>query len=194
MGTFTTCLFYMRTIIISQPKAGTYLCANLLKEFGLTQLPMHLSEWRYEIYQNKKLYRRIQKPFLESIKRIKDNQFAVTHISATTEFYEGLRDFKKIIVLRPYKERLESWKRWHKGETNARKIKSHEAVWNAHNGKNHWARQKGCFVIEFKDLKDCNVNKIDLMQRYLFGRIHYDSKECIVSALEKDSLTKFPKK
>jgi hypothetical protein len=192
VGTFEACIFLMRTMIISQPKAGTYLCANLLKEFGLTQLPMHLSEWRYEIYQENKLYRRIQKPFLETIKRVKDNQFAVTHISATTEFYEGLRDFKKIIVLRPLEERLESWHRF-TGVAPA-KLWSHETKWNAHNGKNHWQKQKGCFVIEFKDLKECNVKKIDKMQRYLFGRIHHDSKVCIEAALQKDSLTKFTKK
>lgn len=182
----------MRTIIISQPKAGTYLCANLLVEFGLTHLPMHLNKWRYEYYIGKELYRRVNSPFTEAVKKVRDNQFVVTHVSAVPEHQEAIQDFKKIIVTRDLQERLESWARW-TTEPN-KKLLSHEKEWNAHNGKRHWARQKGCFVIDFKDFKEYNIEKIDQMQRYLFGRIHYDSKACLTAAMEKDSLTKFTKK
>jgi len=184
----------MKTIIISQPKAGTYLCANLLVEFGLKQQPIHLNEWRYHLYiDGYPKGKKIDKPFVEAIDRIKDNQFAVTHIPAKPDLYNALIDFKKIVVLRPLEERLESHKRW-RSIGAGRKFWAYESEWNLHNGKHHWKNKKGCFVIEFKDFKEYNIKKIDQMQRYLFGRVHYDSKACLTAAMDKDSLTKFTKK
>jgi len=48
----------MRVIIISQPKAGTYLCANLLENLGLTFARMHVRENSYTAVHKKIEYQR----------------------------------------------------------------------------------------------------------------------------------------
>ena len=40
----------MKTIIISQPKSGTYLCSNVLKNLGINQTYLHVAENKSQQY------------------------------------------------------------------------------------------------------------------------------------------------
>jgi hypothetical protein len=63
---------------------------------------------------------------------------------------------------------------------------SYETLWN----NNDWTKEENIFHITYKDLKEKNVRKINLLQTYLFGSIKFDSSKSIDCALEKPSLTK----
>ena len=50
------------------------------------------------------------------------------------------------------------------------------------------------FHIEFKDMIEINVEKIDALQVYLFGSVITDSAEAMRKALNEETLTKSSKR
>jgi len=93
----------MKYLILSQPKSGTYLASNLLKNLDINQSFIHLSLEKYEDYTNADLDHAKNNPkkyshklnLSESVKLIKDGFFAVGHIPCTNETQAILKDFKK---------------------------------------------------------------------------------------------------
>ena len=53
-----------------------------------------------------------------------------------------------------------------------------------------WRKEGDVFVMEFDDLININIDKLDALQTYLFGVVKYDSRSKMQEALDKDSLTK----
>lgn len=110
----------MKYFIISQPKAGTYLAANLFIELGISPSWMHISEKKFEQYDPNNLSLGRSKPFLyyqniqieESVKLIKDNHFAVGHLPYQEYIISLLKNFKCIFLTRNLTEIIESFDRW----------------------------------------------------------------------------------
>lgn len=50
--------------------------------------------------------------------------------------------------------------------------------------------KENIFVLDFYDLKNKNIEKIDKLQFYLFNKIIVNSNNAIINALKKESLTK----
>ena len=190
----------LKVLVISQPKSGTYLCANLLKEFDLNFTGLHLSQRKYEQYPQDNLqdvrnnlsdYRH-RTDLNESIKMINNNSFAVGHIGYSDSNAELLSDFKKILITRPANERIESGMRWavmHQGKSTHWTKEKLEQRYNDgdHEG---WLNENNVFHITFNDMKNKNISRINQLQEFLFGSKMYDSNISIDNALNKDSLTK----
>lgn len=186
----------MKYFIISQPKAGTYLCSNLLVELGLQQTGMHCKgTGKFQKYNlqdpnavNKvKEYTHFANNFQEVVDSIPENAFAVGHISPTNRRIKSLECFKKILVIRPYEDYKDSAERFsidynrNLGQKN--KKEQYKII-------NEWKNQKDVFTINFYDMINKNLNKINELQYFLFGKIVTDSNQAINNALKKDSLTK----
>lgn len=193
----------MKYFVISQPKAGTYLCSNLLREFKLEATGIHCNGSKnYKIYRpdDPLLHRYIdsnnfdllktvsykKNTFLEVLDEIGENEFAVGHVKHTELSKQDLINFKKIIVTRNYQDYADSKKRYY--ETYNAKVFS--GTFELYSNILLWVRENNTFKLTFYDMINCNIKKIDELQLFLFDKKSYDSKECIQNALQKPSLTK----
>lgn len=186
----------MKYFILSQPKAGTYLCANLLQEFDIGFQGLHYTTHKYEKYdlnnleecrKNRKKFS-IKIPIHESIKLINDNEVGVGHLGYNNETEIILKDFKKILLVRDRHSCKESWIKWAKvtGKSSDSELIT--------NGKRtsieNWKNKENVFTLQFNDMIEKNQEKLDGLQMFLFNSIKFNSKACMKHALKKDSLTK----
>ena len=191
----------MRYFILSQPKAGTYLCSNLFKEFGLPSSNIHISTGKYVIYspedvaKGKKKGETIKSGIGESIKTCNDGHFTVGHLGYDEKTRELLKDWKKVVLFRNESERERSFRTW---------VEDAGRKWNEgvhsryitdipkHVAK--WENQEDVFRLDFDDMININVERLDALQEHLFGEVKYDSAQCMQRALDTDSLTKSKKR
>lgn len=193
----------MKYFIISQPKAGTYLCSNLLMEFNIKSTGIHCNgSKKFKIFRpddpllhqyidsNKidllKTISHQRKTFLEVLEEIKENEFAVGHVRYTESAKNNLINFKKILVTRNYQDYENSKKRYFETYNATVSLGTTELFSNIL----CWGNEDNVFKLSFDDMINSNLSKIDESQLFLFGKVSYNSKECIQNALQKKSLTK----
>lgn len=179
----------MRAVIISQPKAGTYLAANLLEYLGMNFSHIHIDPGMYRIFKNNDLkkFERFGGDVSKAVSNLQDNQFAVGHIPLVKQNQESLYNFKKILVVRNQKEILDSAQRYKK-----EKNQDVSTIINQQN-LNAIARWSSCndvFKMDFLDMIEENSTKINDLQMYLFNHIKTDSLWAIKQAKAAKSLTK----
>ena len=189
----------MKVFVLSQPKAGTYLCVNILKEFGFQFDGYHFGEKKYERYPdathpnfkniifNPKLVETRSK-LKESIKLIKDGHIGVGHLTFSHQTELVLSDFKKIILTRPDKEILDSLKRWE--SYSGRKPTNIAPTMARIRGVEQWPQRDDIFHMTFADMKNSNIMKIDQLQDFLKIDPKLDSKKVCSDALKNPSKTK----
>lgn len=187
----------MRYFILSQPKAGTYLCANLFLQLGIPFTHMHIGETKYEQYDPLNLTDSRNNPgkysrkmiLSESLKLIPENNFAVGHLAHKPSNVYLLRDFRKVLMLRDRQEIIESADTWLKitgrAGNSTQLLNYHDLDAIA-----KWQKESDVFAMDFHDLHDKNEDVIYELQLFLFGRIVVDSEEAITKALNAPSLTK----
>ena len=181
-------------MIISEPKSGTYLCSALLKNLGLYQTYWHLFLVWYTAYEGDKILEGRNHPskfnrdgkIEDMVAKIPDNGFAVTHLKRSDRLVKAFEGMKKVVVTRPFHEKEESNDLWRK-ETN----RVHSSFEISHEA---WLEDPETFHIEFSDMINVNVEKIDGLQVYLFGSIIKDSSEVMNLALSEETITKSSKR
>ena len=189
----------MRIFVISQPKAGTYLCANILQELNFKFNRYHFSEKKYERYPKptKKYFKdslktprrlKTRMPLEESLKLIEEGHLGVGHLGYTNKNKSLLKEFKKIVLTRPEHEILESLKRWE--VYSGRKKTNIENVLLICESVKKWIGDDDVFHMTFKDMKDINTKKIDSLQDFLKINYKYNSEKVCLDALSKPSVTK----
>ena len=108
----------MRTMVCSVPKSGTYLVGNLLAQIGLENTHLHLGPMGSSDYTNATMDEartnpdvfRIDEPLDSIVQRIKDNQFAVSHLGPGA--IPLLQGFSVIFCYRNLREVVISFARW----------------------------------------------------------------------------------
>ena len=188
----------MKVFVLSQPKAGTYLCANILQELGFKFNQLHFSEKKYERYPdpNGKYRAKLQyphnlqtrMPLEESLELLKDNDVGVGHLGFTQKNEALLSDFKKIVLTRPKGEILESLQRW--TEFSRRPPANIEHTLARCEAVTKWIERPGIFHMTFDDMRNVNVEKINQLQDFLKIKPKLDSKEVCRKAKSKPSITK----
>ena len=183
----------MRAFIISQPKSGTYLCSNLLVEWGLDQTALHLTPggwyYKYDLDDPSSMANFIKylhkegESFKHNLNLIPENGFAVGHIAYQPIIEQALESFKLIVLTRPRGEVLQSIERF-KDEFN-REIQIGDRL---RRGIGKWKNK--AFHLTFDDMINKNIEKLDELQIYLFGEIKFDSEKSVENALNKKSITK----
>lgn len=184
----------MKILVISQPKSGTYLCANILQNLGYEFTYMHIATRSYDKYDPNNLKQgrahpahfRHNSTMKESAELIQDNQFAVGHIDYSDNAAEIFKDFKKIVLYRNPREAAESWNRWKK--ESGRSMKEKKSVPNAK--ILDWQNKENTMTLNFDDMVNKNTQKIDALQFFLFEELKYNSTAVIEKSLAQDSLTK----
>lgn len=179
----------MRALIISQPKAGTYLCQNLLGEFGLHKSMVHINPHNYHLYDAEQLSKGRTSPndyirvgnINEALAHVPENGVAVTHLQRNEETQKAFQSLKKICLTRPRQERESSSNRWQKVRPGGVNLNVEHA---------NWQDLPDVFSLTFADMIECNTDKLDKLQIFLFGEIKHNSLTCMQTALQMDSLTK----
>jgi hypothetical protein len=184
----------MKILVISQPKSGTYLCANILQNLGLDFTWMHIGAKSYDKYDPNNLKQgrkypqrfRYKSTMKESAALVADNQFAVGHIDYSEKAEEIFKDFKKIILYRDPREAGESWNRWKK--ESGRSMTTKKSIPNAKIIE--WQNKENTITLNFDAMINKNIQKIDALQFFLFEELKYNSDAIIEKSLAQDSLTK----
>jgi len=185
----------MKYFIISQPKAGTYLAFNLLRNLSLIPSNIHFTQNDYYLYDpndldegrsNPKKFR-INGSLEDTVKLIGDDEFGVGHIHYNEKNSRILKPFKKIIVVRTLDGIIESYGRWIRNTGRKENLKG---VINTVNKVGEWIDKPDTFVITFEQMINKDLKTIDQLQKFLFNHIFVPSHEVITMALEQDSLTK----
>jgi hypothetical protein len=187
--------------IISQPKAGTYLCANLLANFGMYSTGWHVKSGKYREYditqplpkfeKKNELKKYIQSvthqvgSFSSIIKTIPTNGFAQGHLEYQGKYIKGLRGVKKILLTRPHDQHMQSIKRF-QDEMHGDTAVTEEAYHNIAG----WAEHDDVFHLTFNDLIKPKYAKLRKLQTFLFGEIICDEVQAIHKALASPSPTK----
>jgi len=196
-------------IIISQPKAGTYLCSEIAKNLGLHQTYMHLSQLFYSQYDSDRMFEsrqfpkkfQVKKPLEESVNLIEPNSFAVTHVDCTPENIELFDRFKKVVLLRDVNEILSSRKKWleESGRTIAvkgdkRKPKINPWTRERIERLSDWTKVDNTFVLQFNQMIGKDIEAIDGLQLFLFNEIKHNSLDVIEKSLQAETFTKSSKR
>jgi len=188
----------MKYFVMSQHKAGTYLAGNLLVEFGLHNTFKHInSKGGGQQYDGNNLPLCRKSPekmprngnLDQIIEEMPDNSFVVGHISPIEFTVNKLKGYKKILLLRDFNEIKSSMIRWIKESGRRRAIRPQK--WKRScDAIAKWEEYEDVFVLNFNDMINTNLVKLDELQMYLFGKIKTDSKIAMNNALAKDSMTK----
>lgn len=156
------------------PKSGSHLLMNLMNNF--------------EIKKDDKIeFNAIYKKSDKLPVNIDDGKFAICHLIHSNEFEQQLKNFKKILLIRNLKEIKESNQR--------RVLESKNPMFHlVYTPKlleiKKWEDVQDVFVLSFDDLINKNLEKIDLLQLHLFGKLCFNSDRAISDALKQDSDTK----
>jgi len=185
----------LKYFIISQPKSGTHLLANLLVEFGIKHSYMHIAPGHYRKINVKQLDDSVRNPnkhffkskFKDSLNLIDTRNFAVGHISHTVENVTSLKDFKKILITRNEEDIIKSAKRWREDYGGGADV-SRENLESIRS----WTRESDVFHITFEDIINTEKDKLDQLQKYIFPtrRKLENSVVHAKKAMAKDSFTK----
>jgi hypothetical protein len=109
-----------RVLVVSIPKSGTYLTAELVKALGYRWTGMHVGETAYSDYSRSDLdearrdpgrFARSE-PLSTSLERIQPGEFAVGHLRFKPEIIEATRPFKRIYLTRDLRSALISYMRF----------------------------------------------------------------------------------
>ena len=111
-----------KVAIISLPKAGSYLLAELLRSLGLVSTGLHVTadgsgftDYRFiSLEEGRRNYRNYvyKMPFDEVVEGVRPGQFVVGHFHCNGYIKRCLRDFKKIFIVRELRHCLISHMRF----------------------------------------------------------------------------------
>lgn len=181
----------MKAFIVSMPRSGTYLMGKLLTIWGMTDTHYHFSEGFVEHRTQENIDR--QRVDLSDVhhntddywSNIPDNAFAVGHLAPTTENVSRLSTFKRICLIRNRSEVEYSLRSWSKH------IGHNIELTNDHIKIPDWRFVNYTFLMDFNtDIIDINVNKLNLLQKYLFNDVIHDSKLTMQQAQGAMTFTK----
>jgi hypothetical protein len=183
----------MRVMIVSQPKAGTYLTSALLAEMGLEQTWLHINQNGYQKYNPDDLEAGRKRPedfttlspLAESLELVPEGGFAVTHLPCLDPFIKPMEGFKKVLLTRDIEECRESTMRFMK--KRGRESNFFDA--DHHCWIRKWDAQPDVFRMEFDDLIGKDTQVIDRLQYFLFRERRWPSCQILQAALDTETLT-----
>lgn len=107
-------------VVISLPKAGTYLVAALLERLGWVDTHAHLGEDSFSDYRDRTRREmvedfaalRVALPLEHSLRLVRPGQFAVGHLPYRKANVALLKPYRKLFVCRELRAALVSWMRF----------------------------------------------------------------------------------
>jgi hypothetical protein len=209
-----------RVIVVSIPKSGTYLVAELLKVLGYRWTGMHLAEAAYTDYSGSALEEARQdpgrfarnEPLSASLGRIHAGEFAVGHLLFKDEAIQATKPFKRLFLTRDLRSALISYMRFMQttGRLGARQLawysipdlrrRCHVFLQTSapymlkrfYEGMVGWSRLDGTLHVRFEDL----MNEAQIATRAIesvaefLGVPNCDAQSVLQSSLAAETITK----
>lgn len=197
----------MKILLISFPKAGTYMFAEAFKRLGFIPTHMHLGLHGYSKHDpsrirqerwNSQMVSKTQMPFENAINLIKDNSFATGHISYSKTIKQHLSNFKILLIKRNredcWKSLTQFYKETSRGQ-NPKRIQSKILLNQRCDSITKWDTQNNVFTIWYNEFIKYNIVKVQAM--CLFFGVKLSKQEVnklITDTLVTDTLTKSNKR
>ncbi len=209
-----------RVIVVSIPKSGTYLVAEVLKALGYRWTGMHLSETAYTDYSGSTLEEARHDPgrfarseaLPASLARIRAGEFAVGHLPFKAEVLEMTSSFKRIYVTRDLRLALISYMRFLQttGRLGARHLiwypigdpraKCHAFLQASapymlkrfYQGMVGWSQAAGTLPVRFEDLTDNPQRAARTVESIasFLGATNCDPQRVLEASLGNETITK----
>lgn len=181
----------MKYALLTQNKAGTHLCSELLQELGLERSFIHIASPRTYIHYDKnnifaarghgyKKFARNSASIPDTLKLVPEESFFHSHMNPQ-QAKGAFNPFKKVVLTRDEIGRKESLIRWQQETGRTAGLRK---------GLKNWLKFENSFHLEFKDMIEKNIEKIDALQIFLFGEIRVNSLQALENALNKKTITK----
>jgi hypothetical protein len=209
-----------RVLVVSLPKAGTYLVAEVLKALGYGSTGMHLAETAYSDYNGAELdearrnpgrFAR-REPLSQSVLRIAAGRFAVGHLPCKKEIVQATASFKRIYLTRDLRTALISYMRFlaATGRLGAKELSwyaiadpkarvvdflrtsaPHLLDW-FYKGLAGWSQVPGALCVHFEDLMHERETAPHAVESIaaFLGRTPCDARRILSSSLASETITK----
>jgi len=202
-----------RVLVITQPKAGTYLVAQILKESGFEHTHLHLGRDRLQAYDPHFLHTSMQNPSLfnvfcpiqESRNLIRFGQVAVSHICYEPHLAEAFSNFRIIHVKRELSSSIRSLARMYlHSDAKGRKFKdaiSKDGVSGLLRLRgrrtisealeiNKWSEQENVISLKIEDIKSSPEQAIDAILNHVHHQPERSAQTIWNQAVSAGTLTK----
>ncbi|HEV8002328.1 MAG TPA: sulfotransferase domain-containing protein [Planctomycetaceae bacterium] len=209
-----------RVVVVSIPKSGTYLVAELLKALGYRWTGMHLAETAYTDYSGSQLQEAREnpgrfarsEPLSVSLTRIHAGEFAVGHLPFKPEVVEAVRPFKRLFVTRDLRSALISYMRFM--QTTGRLGAPHLAWYSIpdlrqrcqvflrtsasymlhrfYEGMIGWSNLDGTLHVRFEELTDDTSQGVGTIESAatFLGVPNCDARAILRTSLSRETITK----
>ncbi|HET6329049.1 MAG TPA: sulfotransferase domain-containing protein [Planctomycetaceae bacterium] len=209
-----------RVVVVSIPKSGTYLVAELLKTLGHRWTGMHLAETAYTDYSGSLLQEAREdpgrfarsEPLSTSLTRIHAGEFAVGHLPFKPDVIEATRPFRRLFVTRDLRSALISYMRFM--QTTGRLGARHLAWYSIPNPRQQcqvflqtsasymlkrfyegmvgWSMLDGTLPVRFEDLTNGGAQATDAIESVaaFLGVANCDARAVLRTSLASETLTK----
>ena len=109
-----------RILLVSIPKAGTYIMSQVLTELGYSPTHMHIGENAYSQYDPRRLQEgrdhpsrfRIKADWQEALNNIDSHHFAASHLAFDNRKLRAMRGGRVLFLKREPRECVVSYMRW----------------------------------------------------------------------------------
>ncbi len=208
-----------RAFIISIPKAGTYLAAEVMAALGVQSSRLHVDDgWVSDFRQHRKGTKmwqyQFEMPMKDALTLVQPGQFAVGHLPCSERVRRALDGFCRVFIFRELRHAFVSWGRFVIAEDMdgqaaeaARtmpdgpdrvlwvlKLKSSEWLASTCRAMVAWRRAPGVLPIRFEDLvgengADAQDAVVDALARHL--RLPFDegARRAACACVGTDTLT-----
>jgi len=207
-------------IVVSLPKSGTYLMAELLKTLGYRWTGMHLAEKGYSDYSGADIFEARRnpnrfarnEPLSTSLTRIQPGEFAVGHLPFKEDVLQATARFTRLYLTRDLRTALISYMRFmhSTGRLGAEQLSwysipdlrkrlvvflsttaPHLLEW-FYRCMEGWSELDGTMQVRFEDLTAGGEQAIRVVDSVakLLGAKDYDARSVLQSILGAETITK----
>ena len=207
-------------IVVSLPKAGTYLVAELLKALGCRWTGMHLADHGYSDYRGADVLEARHHPdrfarraeLIQALMRIRPGEFAVGHLPCRPDVLQATVHFKRLYVTRDLRCALISYMRfmqttgrygaeqlaWYSVEDPRRRIvvflstTAPHLLNNLYKDMEGWSHVEGITHVRFEDLVSPGWPSRRAVDSVAasLGAENYDARRILQAALAAETITK----
>lgn len=208
-----------RVFIVSIPKAGTYLAAEVMEALGVQSTKLHVDDgWVSDFRQYRKGTKmwkyQFEMPVEDALALVQPGQFAVGHIPCSEQVWSALEGFSRVFIFRELRHAFMSWGRFVIAEDMderaaeaaqtipegpervrwALNLKSSEWLVSTCRDMVAWRRAPGVLPIRFEDLvgdngSDAQDRVINALARHLRLPFDEDARRAARACVGAETLT-----
>jgi hypothetical protein len=202
-----------RVMLMTQPKAGTYLYSEILKGLGIHQTYFHIGKDKLQAYDRALLDDGLANPELfdcmfplsQSRRLVRSNEFAASHLAPDPDVIPLLQGFKIIAAIRELRKSMLSYTRFvlasGRGSSELSRKLVQEGVcgyievrgqWYIERAIAiaNWKSQPNALLVRFEDLHADPSGEVERLAQHLESVSSFDYLRIYNDALNARTMTK----